>query len=114
MEKHLFVVLTNAVEGQEDTFNEWYTNVHVGDVLKVPGIVSARRFKLSDTQREGTSPPWRYLALYEVETDDLNSVLAELKKRGGTSAMVVSDAMARDAAAWLFKPITPKVQASGR
>jgi hypothetical protein len=46
MEKHLFVVFTNAVEGQEDIYNEWYTDVHLKDVLKVPGIVAAQRFKL--------------------------------------------------------------------
>jgi hypothetical protein len=41
MAKHVFVVLTNPVEGKEDTYNDWYTNVHLGDVLKVPGIVAA-------------------------------------------------------------------------
>jgi hypothetical protein len=35
MEKHVFVVFTNAVEGQENIYNEWYTDVHLKDVLKV-------------------------------------------------------------------------------
>jgi hypothetical protein len=43
MEKHVFVVFTNAVEGQEDIYNEWYTDVHLKDVPKVPGIVAAQR-----------------------------------------------------------------------
>jgi hypothetical protein len=29
MAKHVFVVLTNPVEGEEDTYNDWYTNVHL-------------------------------------------------------------------------------------
>ena len=35
IEKHVFVVFTNAVEGQENIYNEWYTDVHLKDVLKV-------------------------------------------------------------------------------
>src|SRR3954452_9573210 len=81
MAKHVFVVLTNPVEGKEDTYNDWYTNVHLGDVLKVPGIVAARRFKMSDVQRGEPPFPWRYLGLYEIDTDDLTHTLAVLKER---------------------------------
>ena len=63
MEKHLFVGFTNRVEGQDDAFNAWYSDVHLKDVLKVPGIVAAQRFKLSDVQRDAPPFPWRYLAL---------------------------------------------------
>jgi len=80
MEKHLFVGFTNPVEGEEDAFNAWYSDVHLKDVLKVPGIVAAQRFKLSDVQRDKPPFPWRYLALYEIETD------------------------------WFFQPITSKLE----
>ena len=30
MAKHVFVVLTNPLEGKEDAYNDWYTNVHLG------------------------------------------------------------------------------------
>ena len=111
MEKHLFVGFTNPIEGQEDIYNEWYTDVHLKDVLKVPGIVAAQRFKLSDVQRDAPPFPWRYLALYEIETDDLNRTLATLRERAGTSAMVISNAVVPERAGWFFKPITPKVEA---
>jgi hypothetical protein len=111
MAKHVFVVLTNSVEGKEDAYNDWYTNVHLGDVLKVPGIVAAQRFKLSDVQRGEPPFPWHYLALYEIDTDDLNHTLAVLKEHSGTSAMVISDALAPERLAWFFQPITPRVEA---
>jgi hypothetical protein len=111
MQKHVFVVFTNAVEGRENIYNKWYTDVHLKDVLKVPGIVAAQRFRLSDVQRDAPPFPWRYLALYEIETDDLNRTLAALRERAGTSAMVVSDAVAPERAGWFFQPITPKVEA---
>ena len=75
MPKYTFMVLTNPVEGQEDTYNDWYTNRHLADVLNVPGFVSAQRFKLADAQRGGSPQPWRYLALYQIDTDDLKKTL---------------------------------------
>jgi len=45
-----FVVLTNAVEGKDEEFNDWDTNVQLKDVLKIPGIIGAR-FNHSDVQR---------------------------------------------------------------
>jgi len=112
MEHHVLVVLTNAVEGQDEAFNDWYTNTHLKDVLAIPGVKRAQRFRLSDAQREGANLSWRYLALYEIETDDAAEIFAELKKRAGTPALVMTDAMARDASAMLFKPITPMVEAA--
>src|SRR5262245_61243364 len=110
MEKHLFVGFTNPVEGQEDAFNAWYSDVHLKDVLKDPGIVAAQRFKLSDVQRDQPPFPWRYLALYEIETDDLNYTLAALRERAGTSALVISDAVARDRVGWFYQLITSKME----
>jgi len=109
MEKHLFVGFTNPVEGEEDA-NAWYSDVHLKDVLKVPGIVAAQRFKLSDVQRDKPPFPWRYLALYEIETDDLNHTLAALRDRAGTTAMAISAAVAPDRVGWFFQPITSKLE----
>ena len=41
--KNLLLVLSNAVEGKEDEFNDWYSNVHLHDGVKVPGFVAAVR-----------------------------------------------------------------------
>jgi hypothetical protein len=111
MARHVFVVFTNPVAGQEKTYNDWYTNQHLADVLKVPGFVSARRFRLSNTQRAAAPHPWQYMALYDIETDDLKGTLAILSERSGTPAMVLSDALGAERAAWVFEPITPVVMA---
>ena len=50
MTKHTLVVLTNANEGADDAFNDWYTNTHIGDILALEGFTAAQRFKLSETQ----------------------------------------------------------------
>jgi hypothetical protein len=109
MPKHAFVVFTNAVPGREDEFNDWYTNRHIPDVLKLPGVVAAQRFKLSEQQRREPPYPWQYLAIYEADTDDLSVTIEALKERSGTSVMPKSDAMAEQRVAWFFSPITERM-----
>ena len=82
MAKHTLVVLANAVEGTDDQFNDWYNNTHLSDVLKLSGFVAAQRFALSGTQLGGGKAPYGYLALYEVETEDLETARAALSGGG--------------------------------
>ncbi|MGH7246992.1 MAG: hypothetical protein ACREH9_02715, partial [Pseudomonadota bacterium] len=91
MAKYTFIVLTNPTAGKEAEYNQWYNQTHVPDVLNVPGMVCAQRFKLANAQM-GRNNPYNYLAIYEIETDDLEAVLKEMKARGGTADMVMSDA----------------------
>jgi hypothetical protein len=111
MQKYQFVVLTNPEPGQEKVYNEWYNNQHIPDVLNLPGVVAAQRFKLSDTQRAEPPYPWSYLAIYEVETDNLDETIAALKSRGGTPAMPMTKALSAERLAWFFQPITERVTA---
>lgn len=111
MAPYIFVVLTNAVEGQEDEYNNWYNNHHIPDVLACDGFVAAQRFRLTETEPEQEFTH-RYLALYEVETDDLikaNQALAEAANNG---AMFISPALNMgDALAKYFNPITERITA---
>ncbi len=110
MTKHTLVVLTNANEGADDAFNDWYTNTHIGDILALEGFTAAQRFKLSETQLAEGDLPYRYLALYEIETDDLAGARAALLE--GAPQMEISDAFDQAGAkAWLFSPITERVTA---
>ena len=114
MAKHTFIVFTNSVEGKESEYNDWYNRQHIPDVLNVPGFVSAQRFRLADTQmsRDG-SQAHKYLAIYEIETDDLAGTLKELRARGGTAEIVPSDAIdMKNVATHIFTPIAEKVLAS--
>ncbi len=104
--QYKIVVLINAIEGKEDVLNDWFTNTHMPDALKIPGFVNGQRFRLSDTQREGAARQWKYLALYDVETDDIQGVLDELKRRQGTPLMVGTDSIAPGGYMHLFEPIT--------
>ncbi len=113
MAKYTFLALTNPVPGKEDEFNEWYDKHHVPDVINVPGFVSGQRFKLADAQFGGeASRQYKYLALYEIETDDIAATIKELRARGGTPDIGPSDAIdMKVVATYMFTPIREKVMA---
>jgi hypothetical protein len=76
-------------------YNEWYDSVHSPEVTTVPGIISARRFRLSESQIEpgaaiGDSP---YLAIYEIDSDDLDFIAKELPARAADGRFNMSPAL---------------------
>ena len=110
MAKYKLVVTTEPKAGREDEYNAWYTNQHLADVVAVPGFVSAQRFKLKDAM--GFEHRTRYLAIYEIESDDPQAVLADMFGRRGTPAMVVSESLDMEkASAGLFEPCSTVVKA---
>jgi hypothetical protein len=112
MANHLLVVLSNAQDGADEQFNRWYTETHLGDILTLPGYSAAQRFKLSETQLSGDDLPYRYLAIYEVDADDVASAAESL--RSNTGSMVIDPALDRArTVAWFYTPITERVEAQG-
>jgi hypothetical protein len=73
------VVLSNARPDLEAEFNDWYTNVHIVEVVdRLDGFEAAQRFALSAGQVEAGSP-YKYLALYWVPEDKLEDAQAAIK-----------------------------------
>ena len=89
MKTYRYIVLTNPVDGQEAEFNRWYDEQHLADVLKVPGFKAAQRFKVAAYE----SVNWRYLAIYEFDSDDPEKTVGLLSDLAGTDAMPMSDAL---------------------
>ena len=102
--KHILVVLTNAVDGQDDEYNEWYDNQHLKDVLALDGYVAAQRFGLAEPG-PSTELSHRYLALYEIETDDLAKVHEGLGAAANTPAMPISPALKSGSVIGYFTPL---------
>jgi hypothetical protein len=94
MTNNLMLVFSNPVAGEDDQYNAWYDNIHLGDVLKVPGVVGAKRYDLVEMPSldgEPTpAPPHRYLAVYELDGDPA-SVMAELIVRVESGAIVIDE-----------------------
>jgi hypothetical protein len=72
---------------REEEYNTWYDEVHLPELVALDGIVSARRLRPVD----GDGP---YLALYEIEGDDLQAVLDNM--RANARRLHMSDALQLD------------------
>jgi hypothetical protein len=80
-------------------YNDFYNNIHLAELLRVPEIKSARRFRRIG---DGEYP---YLAIYEVEADDLSTVLPAMAEFGQRHGVTESDAVAKNMHAVLCEQI---------
>jgi hypothetical protein len=60
------VVFSNPLGERHEEFNDWYTHVHIRDVMRMPASIAVQRFTRVEDLRPGSA--YRYLAIYE--TDD--------------------------------------------
>ena len=84
MAKYLFLIMVNAVSGQDDALNAWLDDHHVDEVLAIPGFVRAERYELAPENKDNPAQPHRYMHFYEIETNDLAGVQAALAAGGAT------------------------------
>jgi hypothetical protein len=79
MARAIVLVFTNCADpAREKEFNEWYDNTHAPDILETPGFVGCTRYELTGEPGPGQG---KFLAVYEVESDDLPSAMAALQQR---------------------------------
>lgn len=91
--RYALLVHSAPVAGREAEYNKWYNEQHLADLLNIPGIPAARRFKACKENLRPGPAPAPYLAIYEIETDNLQGVLDGIGQRRGTPQMVMSDAI---------------------
>ncbi len=108
MERWLLNVETNCADpAKEKAFNEWYNKVHLADILEVPGVVRASRYEFANP----TEGQPKFMAMYEVETDDFGQTMAALgeKLKTVTEKGRMSD-LCIVCGARMYKQITPAVE----
>lgn len=106
MTAHRLLVFSNPVPGQEQAYDEWYTQVHIHDLLKVPGVQTAQRHRsLPELSR---SPLAGFVAEYRIATGDIDATIGEIRRRLGTPEMPMSDAFDRASASFIvLEPVGP-------
>ncbi len=77
MAKGVMIVMSQAIPGQEDEFNDWYDSKHIPELLAVPGVTSAQRFVALPSAR-GQLPPQGYLAVYELD-GDIDEIMGHMR-----------------------------------
>lgn len=88
MPRGVFVVQSSASDAaHEAAYDEWYSSVHIPEVLDVPGFVSARRFRVVD----GGPDAHTFLTVYEIDADDVRAPLQEVYRRTKSGEMNIPD-----------------------
>ncbi|MDE2597182.1 MAG: hypothetical protein KGL44_09920 [Sphingomonadales bacterium] len=90
MPRYKMIALTNPVEGREDEFNDWYQNVHLPQVCALPGIKGAQRYRSAAALQDPFGR--KYLAVYDIETDNLGATLGAFGQAAQSGALTSSDA----------------------
>lgn len=94
MPSALMVVGSNPVSpDREEAYNSWYVEEHFPDILAVAGFNKARRYALSPVRpMADTEPsPYGYLAIYEVEADNLAQAGRDLQAALDSGAIPISE-----------------------
>jgi len=110
----IFIVMTEAFEGKEDEFNDWYTNIHCHDVMRLRGSVAVQRWKLSPFQLRYNAahvgPSQRWLCIYEL--GDTQQNIDDHVELCFTDALPITSAQRIDVAEdFYYVPIDPRKDA---
>ncbi len=99
-------VFINPVAGRDADFNAWYDEIHVPEVLALPGFRRAQRFAVHPLG-DGTM---RFLTVYDVEAEGPEQVLERVT--AGQATFRQSDAVDMSSAVIVaISPLGPAVEA---
>ncbi|HLK73013.1 MAG TPA: hypothetical protein VKU77_05125 [Streptosporangiaceae bacterium] len=78
MAKSMFMAWASPVDDESEAeFNAWYDGTHVPQVrAAIPAITAAHRYRVADLP--GAPATHRYVAVYEMDTDDVAGAMAAL------------------------------------
>jgi hypothetical protein len=98
MARAVLIVQSGPSEpSREAEYNDWYDATHLPQVCDVPGIVAARRYELApSTSMPAPAGSSKYVAIYEIDADDPDTVLQEIVTRTGDGRIEMSDVLAMD------------------
>ena len=97
MARRIFLVESNPSSPERaEEFEAWYQNEHLPEVLAVPGMISATRYRLADGPVLGGSVDHRYMVIYEIDGEP-NDVMAAMGKASAAGQISQSDLLGKDA-----------------
>jgi len=91
--RYLHLVFANPIPGEEAEFNDFYSNVHMGDLVQLPGWTGAQRFRIVTTVQPPLSTAGYghgYLIVWELESTEANGALSMMSAAiaGGKSRRI--------------------------
>jgi hypothetical protein len=76
MARYRMVMLSQPLPGREDDYERWYDDIHIPDMLQVPGFVAAQRFRIVRNVVGETSFP--FCTIYEMEASSPDAALGAM------------------------------------
>ncbi|MET0657392.1 MAG: hypothetical protein ABW110_04440 [Steroidobacteraceae bacterium] len=88
----VLIVFQNPVAGRQDSYDDWYTNIHIRDALRLDGALATQRFIVSEHQltisgQRVVPAHWAH-TIYEWES--AKKSVEGHAERAGTPAMEIS------------------------
>jgi hypothetical protein len=113
-DRQMYFVFGNARPGMEAEYNEWYDNVHLPQVLAMPGVISAQRFDLLTPESASAFPvTHRYLAVYEFE-GDADKIMLSMREASASGEMAMHEGLEIETVQMSFwKAHGPKLEKGG-
>lgn len=115
MTSHRMLVFSNAAEGRDQDFNDWYEGHHIPEIVgSAAGFTAAQRYRCSPDQRSSAIEcPWEYLAIYELEIDDVTEAYGALHAlRDAGRFTPHGGSLADGHVAWTYTELTPLLRES--
>ena len=76
----IYVETMPASPDREAEYHKWYNDTHLEQILSIEGIVSARR-------REPASGDGPFIAIYELDCDDLDAAVQRMGELGASGKL---------------------------
>jgi hypothetical protein len=75
-DRYVYLVMSDPLAGREADFNDGYQNMHMGDLVQLPGWTGAQRFRLVGVTPRTTRPLYRRgnLIIWDQEGADLGKL----------------------------------------
>jgi hypothetical protein len=91
--RYVYLVMSDPLPGREFDFNDGYQNMHMGDLVQLPGWTGAQRFRLvPDVMPRNTQPLYRRgnLIIWDQEGADLGKLQSDSRAAiaGGKSRRI--------------------------
>lgn len=104
----ILIVFQNPQEGRRDSYDDWYTNVHIRDAMRLDGAIATQRFITADEQPVigGAKVLPGYFAHTIYEWESAARSVAGHSERAGTPLMeITGDCSFAGLRDYFFRPV---------
>jgi hypothetical protein len=99
----ILIVFQNPREGRRESYDDWYTHVHIRDAMRLDGAIATQRFVTADEQPAG-DPGYFAHTIYEWESAAKS--VAGHNERAGTPRMdITGDCSFEALRDYFFRPV---------